>query len=131
MGEDAYVAEELRKAEQALDDAIQLKSGGGSEEGTVNRLYYAAFHAAQAVLYDRGVDAGSHGSVRNRFGEEIVVAGDASADQGRLLTTLADLRQQADYGYEPIDADVDSLLERTCDFVRHMNDLTGHRTSGE
>lgn len=67
MGEDAYVAEELRKAEQALDDAIQLKSGGGSAEGIVNRLYYAAFHGAQAALYDQGVDAGSHGGVRFRF----------------------------------------------------------------
>lgn len=97
----------------------------------MNRLYYAAFHGAQAALYDRGVDAGSHGGVRNRFGEEIVVAGDASADQGRLLTTLADLRQQADYGYEPIDADVESLLERTRDFVGRMNDLTGGRESGD
>ncbi|MFC6940790.1 hypothetical protein ACFQE8_12610 [Salinirubellus sp. GCM10025818] len=40
--------------------------------------------------------------------------------QGRLLTTLADLRQQADYGYEPIDADVATLLDRTRSFVESM-----------
>lgn len=34
MGEDAYVAEELRKAEQALDDAIQLKSGAAAQKGS-------------------------------------------------------------------------------------------------
>lgn len=37
----------------------------------INRLYYAASHAAQAALYDRNVDPGSHGAVRNRFGEEL------------------------------------------------------------
>lgn len=38
------------------------------DEGIVNRLYYAAFHAAQAVLYDRDVAPSSHGAIRNRLG---------------------------------------------------------------
>lgn len=125
MGEKSYVEEELNKARQALEDAGRLSSGGGSDAGIVNRLYYGAFHAAQAALYDRGVDAGSHGGVRNRFGEEVVLAGDARADQGRLLTSLADLRQQADYGYEPLEVDIEPLLKRTQEFVEDMEELTG------
>lgn len=123
MGETEYVEEELEKAHEALDDAIQLASGCGSSAGIVNRLYYATFHAAQAVLYNRGIDAGSHGGVRNQFGEVVVMSGDATPDQGRLITTLADLRQQADYGYEPLDVDVDTLLSRTKAFVDEMENL--------
>lgn len=86
----------------------------------MNRLYYACFHAAQAALYDRGVEPSSHGAVRNLFGEHLVLDGDMYRDQGRLLTTLADLRQQADYGYAPIDEDIDSLFERTQQFVNDI-----------
>lgn len=56
MGEERYTEEELSKAREALADAERLADSGGSEDGIVNRLYYAAFHAAQAVLYDRGID---------------------------------------------------------------------------
>lgn len=96
MGEERYVEEELSKAREALADAERLATSGGSDDGIVNRLYYAVFHAAQAVLYDRGIDPSSHAAVRNLFGEHVVLNGVATRDQGRLLTTLADLRQQAD-----------------------------------
>ncbi len=63
MIDERYVEEELAKAQQALNDAEQLASGG-SDEGVVNRLYYAAFHAAQAALYDRGIEPSSHVAIR-------------------------------------------------------------------
>jgi uncharacterized protein (UPF0332 family) len=123
MVDERYVREELAKAHEALADAETLLDGGGSTEGIVNRLYYAAFHAAQAILYARDIEPASHGGVRNRFGEELVLGGPAARDQGRLLTTLADLRQQADYGHGPISADVGELHERTRAFVDAMADL--------
>ena len=82
MTDERYADEELSKARRALNDAERLVQTSGSEEGIVNRLYYASFHAAQAALYVRGVDPGSHGAVRNRFGEEIVLDGDATREQG-------------------------------------------------
>lgn len=103
MADQRYAEEKLAKARQALADAERLIDAGGTDGGVVNRLYYASFHAAQAALYVRGVDSGSHGAARSRFGEELVLEGEATREQGRLLTTLADLRQQADYGYGPID----------------------------
>ncbi|WP_415382995.1 HEPN domain-containing protein [Halosimplex sp. TS25] len=123
MADREYVEEELSKARVALGDAESLVTSGGSDAGIVNRLYYACFHAAQAALYDCGVEPSSHGAVRNLFGEHLVLDGDMSRDQGRLLTTLADLRQQADYGYAPIDEDVASLFERTQQFVDDIGRL--------
>lgn len=118
-----YVAEELSMARMALSDAEQLVAGSGSDEGVVNRLYYAVFHAAQAALYDRNVNPSSHSALRNRFGAIMVRDGPISRDHGRLLTTLGDLRQQADYGYEPFEADVDELLRRPRDFVERVESL--------
>lgn len=92
MVEDRYVREELEQARQAVADAEHLLEGSGSDEGAVNRLYYATFHATQAVPYDRGVEPSSHGAVRNLFGSHVVLDGDAKRSHGRLLTTLADLR---------------------------------------
>ena len=65
-----YVEEEFRKARRALADADRLRDAGGSAEAIVNRLYYACFHGAQAVLYDRGYDPTSHGAVMRLFGRE-------------------------------------------------------------
>lgn len=122
-----YVEEELFKARTALSDAEELATGDGSPAGVVNRLYYASFHAAQAALYARDIDPSSHGAVRMLFGEHVVLDGEATREQGRLLTTLADLRQQADYGYEPLDEDVGTLRERTREFVDAMAALVESR----
>lgn len=89
----------------------------------VNRLYYACFHAAQAVLYERDVEPRSHGGVLSQFGSEVVTEGDVSRDRGRFLNDLSTLRKKADYGYGPIEEDLDDLVERTTAFVRGMERL--------
>lgn len=78
-----------------------------------------------AVLYDRGHQPESHGGVLSLFGSEVVVEGDASRGQGRFLNDLSTLRKQADYGYEPLDEDVESLLDETESFVATMQQLAG------
>jgi uncharacterized protein (UPF0332 family) len=57
------------------------------------------------------------------FGQEIVKHGDARPADGRFLNELRDYREQADYRYEPIDADVDELFERAEAFVAEMDAL--------
>ncbi|WP_164974701.1 HEPN domain-containing protein [Halegenticoccus tardaugens] len=89
----------------------------------VNRLYYACFHAAQAVLYAKGFEPTSHRGVSTLFGKEIVLKGDAPRDDGRFLSELWDLREQADYGYEPLDLDLSTLRSRTDAFVSRMETL--------
>ena len=79
---------QLQQARQALEDAIGAREVGLSDTVVINRLYYACFHAAQAVLYDRGFEPDSHGGVLSLFGSEVVVEGDATRDQGRFLKTV-------------------------------------------
>jgi uncharacterized protein (UPF0332 family) len=117
---DPAVDRELQQARQALDDATKAREADLSDAAVINRLYYAAFHAVQAVLYDRGFEPTSHGGVRSLFGSEIIAAGDAPRRDGRFVSQLSELRQQADYGYGELDEDVDALLSRTRQLVDDM-----------
>lgn len=117
-----YPEEELQEARDALSDARVLK-GDGTDKAVVNRLYYACFHAAQAVLYAKGFEPRTHEGVAMLFGREVVLGGDASAEDGRFLNELRDYREQADYDHDPIEADVDVLFGRAERFVADMAEL--------
>lgn len=126
-----YVAEELEKADAARSDASVLLEGGASDEAIVNRLYYACFHAATAALYAAGEEPTSHRGTLALFGSELVVDGPATRDDGRCFNRLRDYREQADHGYDPIDANVDALIERTDDFVETMREIIDERQGDE
>lgn len=119
------VEDQLRQARRAVSDASGARDAGLSDEVVVNRCYYACFHAAQAALYARGFEPESHGAVLSLFGSEIVLEGEATREQGRLLNRLSNLRRQADYEYGPIEANVNELLGEVRSFVGAMEDLTG------
>lgn len=117
------VERELEQARQALDDATKARDAELSDAAVINRRYYAAFHSIQAALYDRGFEPTSHGGVLSLFGSEIIAAGDASRQDGRFFSQLSELRQQADYGYDELDADVSALHSRTQQLVSAMDVL--------
>lgn len=126
-----YVAEELEKADVARSDTSVLQEGGASDEAIVNRLYYACFHAATAALYAAGEEPTSHRGTLALFGSELVVDGPATRDDGRFFNRLRDYREQADYGYDPIDANVDALIERSDDVVETMREIVDERQGDE
>lgn len=117
------VERELQQAAQALEDATKARNADLSDGAVINRLYYAAFHSVQAALYDRGFEPTSHGGVRSLFGSEIIAVGDAPRRDGRFLSQLSELRQQADYGYDELDEDVEALHSRTENLVTDMRSL--------
>lgn len=75
------IDEQLKQARQALEDASGAREANLSDTVVINRLYYACFHAAQAVLYERGYEPESHGGVLSLFGSELVVEGDVTREQ--------------------------------------------------
>ena len=116
---------ELAMARDALADARVLVDGDGTAAGAVNRLYYAAFHAAQAALYEVGENPTSHGHVQQLFGQRLVLEGEATREQGRLLGDLYDYRREADYGGGEPSVDVEALLEKVVTFVDRMDTFVG------
>lgn len=120
---DEHTDDEIEAARNALSDARILLDGGGTDGAVVNRLYYAAFHAAQAALYAVDEAPSSHAGVLSMFGEELVLAGEATREHGRLLNELYQYRERADYGYGTLDVDVSDLLDRTEQFVEDLSTL--------
>jgi uncharacterized protein (UPF0332 family) len=118
-------AEELRKARETLDDAEAVRNAEVTDETIVNRLYYACFHAPKAVARTKGFDPNTHQGVLTVFGEEVMLPGEAARDDGRFLNDLRDLRLQADYRHDPVEADIDDLFERTEAFIEDTSELMG------
>jgi uncharacterized protein (UPF0332 family) len=69
--------------------------------GAVNRLYYAAFYAARALLATHGVEASKHSGTIALFQRHFVKAGVVPPDIARVLQRSFDERQAADYGDLP------------------------------
>lgn len=118
-----YAAEEFRKATDALEDARTMHASDGTDEAVVSRCYYACFHAANAALYDCGHEPNTHKGTISLFGQELVLDGPISRDEGRFLNRLRDLRERADYGYDAIDVDVEELLRGTESFLASVDSL--------
>jgi uncharacterized protein (UPF0332 family) len=112
----------IQRARQALDTA-RLTNEAGDERAALNRLYYACFHAARGVLYEKGFDPNTHGGALTLFGEQVVQTNEARKADGRLFRRLQDLRDQADYHLQPVSADIEQLAHDTEDFIDRMDKL--------
>lgn len=91
-----------------------------------NRLYYAVFHAVNALLLVDGIKTGTHKGTSAQFGKHYVLTGLFSREDGILYSRLQTMREKADYqnvftlkeedGRNLI-ASADDLRIRICDMV--------------
>jgi uncharacterized protein (UPF0332 family) len=123
------VAAEMDLAHEALTAANVLLSHGNIENSAVDRLYYACFHAARAVLYDRGFTPDSHQGVLSLFGRHVVQVGDATPEQGRFLNEMMRERLTADYEHAPVSIDLDEAYKRVERFLEEMQNLVDTESS--
>lgn len=121
--DDRTVTGQIEQSEEAMKDAVGARGAGLSDRVVVNRCYYACFHAARAVLSDRGFAPRSHGGVISTFGSEVVKSGEVSRETGRFLNEISELRTRADYTQEPIEQDIDQLLDQSKEFVAEATEL--------
>lgn len=84
-----------------------------------NRLYYASFYMASALLIHDGLSAQTHAGVLRLIGLKYVKEGTLTPDVAKLLNRLFSMRQEGDYGdifdyefeeIEPFIEKVESLL---------------------
>ena len=92
----ALARHRLARARAMLHDA-DLLTTNQSLESAVNRYYYAAFHAARALLATRALDSGKHSGVIALFQREFVKSGLVSSDVARALPRAFEKRQNSDY----------------------------------
>jgi uncharacterized protein (UPF0332 family) len=91
------IAANLQRAEQSVQAARQLVSGG-FYDFAASRAYYAAFYAATALLLRDGLEFSKHGGVIAAIHQRFVKTGKLDREQGKALNWLFELRSVGDYG---------------------------------
>lgn len=110
-GREQVVGEELRVAREELAAADQL-IGIALYRIAMTRLYFAAFHAARAVLYAQGYDPKAHQGVLTLFNQHLVRPAHFEPLAARVLARLQKYREQADYG-ESFVVDLEGVREES------------------
>ena len=117
-------------AQECLDSA-QRELAADALSFAVNRLYYAAFYVASALLLERGSSFRKHSGVRAGFHRTFVKTGEIEVRWGRLYDRLFEGRQEADYlalvSFER--ADVEVQLEECRQFLERLRKLTRSGTT--
>lgn len=93
----AEVTNALARARRSADAARVLASNGFHGEA-ISRAYFAAFYAAEAALLSLGETRSKHSGVVSGFGELVVRRAGFDVSAGKVLASLFDRRNQADYG---------------------------------
>ena len=86
----------MGKARQLLQD-VDVLIENELWNSTINRMYYACFHAVSALLIKNGIEVKSHMGIRQAFGLHFVKAGKVSLEYGRIFSRIYDKRQSSDY----------------------------------
>ena len=86
----------MGKARQLLHD-VDVLIENELWNSTINRMYYACFHAVSALLIKNGIEVKSHMGIRQAFGLHFVKAGKVSLEYGRIFSRIYDKRLSSDY----------------------------------
>lgn len=99
------MTDEQRKAivsyriENAVSTLGEVKNhrDNGYYNTAVNRLYYACYYAASALLVANGIETKSHDGVRQMLGKHFVLTGVIPSDMGHFYSVLFSKRSSGDY----------------------------------
>lgn len=120
----AIVTLRLQRVKETLQDA---KDAANIKRWRMaaNRLYYACYYAASALLVNSGHIARTHTGVVSLFNLHFVTKGLISKEQGRFYGNLFSLRQDGDYDdWKIIDAeDVLPKIAPAEEFIATIEEL--------
>ena len=86
----------IESAENTLAE-VETHRATGFYNTAVNRLYYACYYAATAILIANGIEVKSHDGVRMNLGNNIVQEGILTPELGRYFSRLFSKRSTGDY----------------------------------
>ncbi len=91
----------LDRSRQELD-AARLLAGAGFGAQAISRSYFAAFFVAEEALLVLGETRSKHSGVVSAFAKLVVRDGGFDEATGRLLRSLFERRNDADYASIPV-----------------------------
>ncbi len=124
MSAEEFITYRLNKAEEVYAAAVLLYNAG-QWNSAVNRLYYACFYAASALLLKRGIGAKTHAGVISKFSESVVRTHEMSADEYKVYSKLLNWRTKGDYSdmFDFCKEDLDDVMEPTRVFLDGLKKL--------
>ncbi|MCE2450313.1 MAG: HEPN domain-containing protein [Candidatus Latescibacteria bacterium] len=124
-----HIAGYLAKARAKLRVARELVKQHEWDD-VVSRAYYAAFHAAQAVLLAEGHQAETHRGLLTLFSLVLVKTGKFEKKWGKFLANLKDDREAGDYeALSYLDEQTAGrALAEAEEFVEKVEDFLGQRS---
>jgi len=116
----------IGKARARYDDGLALKNMD-RYESAANRLYYALFHATNAVLALKGVASNRHRGVKTLFDMHYIKPGIMDRKYSKLYNTVLEVREDSDYeDFYVIDkAEVDSNFLQVKEFIDYAEAFIG------
>lgn len=90
------VAYRMSRATETLQEADYI-ARGGYFNAAVNRLYYAVYYAASAMLIKAKIEASTHKGVLNQLGLHYISKGLLDVRYGTIYSRLFQARQAGDY----------------------------------
>lgn len=106
--------EELQTAELLLKNA--------NFRSSINRSYYAIFHAIRAVNALDGFDSSKHSGVIAHFNQEYVKTGVFEKGVSKIIRNASELREQADYEdfYEATQEEASDVFMQASQFISEV-----------
>ena len=92
----ALVRYRIERAEETIVEA-KLLAAEGHYNAAINRLYYACFYAALALLVANGITTASHAGVKTMLGLHFVSKGLLDKQYGKTFSRLFEIRHTGDY----------------------------------
>jgi uncharacterized protein (UPF0332 family) len=122
----ALVQYRLERADETIKEA-ELLAGESHYNAAFNRLYYACFYAASALLVANGISASSHSGVKTMLGLNFVSKGLLSSEQGKTFSRLFEIRHSGDYDdFVYCDKEmVDDYTPKAIQFIESIKSLLG------
>ena len=120
----ALITIRLQKARETISEVKKIIPFGYWRTAA-NRLYYACYYAATALLIKNNLAAHTHKGAISQFGLHFVTTELISKEQGRLFKQLFELRQSGDYDdwFEIEEKDIKPLLEPAEKFIETIENL--------
>ena len=103
---------ELEKATSTMAQIPELQKLG-YWDNIANRLYYAVFHAVNALLIHDGHPVNTHRGVIALFGNYFIRTGIFASEDGRLYSDLQTMRNNSDYNcsYDATQQEIEPMIE--------------------
>jgi len=126
---EALIGYRLTRANETVKEAI-YNADGGYYNTAVNRLYYAAYYAASALMLAYDISASTHAGVKALLSLQFIKTGKLEVEHGKTFMTLFENRQSGDYeDFVYCDLNLfNQLLPKTEAFISAIKDIVYARS---